>query len=101
MILLESRRRALKPGKHWLSAISYDGHMVIGTYHGVFFCATRFFSPESEEKRGEEIRDVIRLPCPGALELPNEDQRDRQVKLTHDFSMKLPGTQVTSHTLIL
>jgi hypothetical protein len=60
-----------------------------------------FFSPESEEKRGEEIRDVIRLPCPGALELPNEDQRDRQVKLTHDFSMKLPGTQVTSHTLIL
>jgi len=74
MIPLESRRRALKPGKHWLSAISYDGHMVIGTYHGVFFFfATLFFSPEGEEKRGEEIRDVIRLPCPGALELPNED----------------------------
>ena len=38
-----------------------------------FFFATLFFSPEGEEKRGEEIRDVIRLPCPGALELPNED----------------------------
>ena len=57
-------------GKHWLSAISYDGHMVIGTYHGVFFVPHVFFSPESEEKRGEEIRDVIRLPCPGAQNFP-------------------------------
>jgi hypothetical protein len=70
MILLESRRRALKPGKHWLSAISYDGHMVIVTYHGVFFVPHVFFSPEGEEKRGEEIRDVIRLPCPGAQNFP-------------------------------